>query len=251
MHKLHFIARKKQYCILLLAFLFLLATVPAYAAPTLRVNAKGNDVTILQQKLIALSYSIKDPRGKFAADTHYAVKNFQRDHKLKSNGVVDDSTWEAIEWALKTRKIDKLPSVVTPLPNLPDSNPVIEGSRNNANAIISTAKQYIGVPYKFGGTTPKGFDCSGYLQYVFAEHKINLPRTADDQYKIGKQVNKKSLQVGDLVFFTTYESGVSHCGLYIGNGQFIHTSSSKGVRIDKLNDPYWQPRYIGAKCILK
>ena len=62
MHKLHFIARKKQYCILLLAFLFLLVTVPAYAAPTLRVNAKGNDVTILQQKLIALSYSIKDPR---------------------------------------------------------------------------------------------------------------------------------------------------------------------------------------------
>lgn len=248
MHKLHCILNRKYSVILLLSFLFFLLTVPAFAAPTLRVNAKGNDVTILQQKLAALNYSIKDPHGKFAADTHYAVKSFQRDHKLKSNGVVDDSTWKAIDWALKARKIDKLPIQDPPI--LPNDDFFIEGSRKNASAIIATAKQYIGVPYKFGGTTPKGFDCSGYLQYVFAEHKIKLPRAADDQYKIGRQVNKKSLQSGDLVFFTTYEAGVSHCGIYIGSGQFIHASSSKGIRIDKLTDPYWQPRYIGAKCIL-
>lgn len=235
--------------------LFVFFIVPlehGYAAPTLRVNAKGSSVMSLQKKLLDLGYEVDEVNGIFEAKTHYAVKQFQRDHQLTANGVVDKKTWKALDLAFKDRKHRVVPPTSLPAKttekNLPRQT---EGSRKNAPAILKTAKQYIGVPYQFGGATPKGFDCSGYLQYVFAKHNIQLPRSADEQYKTGTNVKKNALLVGDLVFFTTYEPGASHCGIYIGNGEFIHASSSKGIRIDKMNDPYWKPRYIGARCILK
>lgn len=124
-------------------------------------------------------------------------------------------------------------------------------SKKEVPGIIATAKDYMGVPYVFGGDTPSGFDCSGYLEYVFAKHKIRIPRTADEQYKLGKFVEPDDLEVGDLVFFTTYEPGASHCGIYLGNGNFIHASTSKGVRVDNLDNTYWSSRYYGGKHIVK
>ena len=101
------------------------------------------------------------------------------------------------------------------------------------------------------GTTTNGFDCSGYLQYVFSQNGYALPRTADLQFKLGlKTTNADQLVPGDLVFFQTYAKGASHCGIYLGSGQFIHASSSKGIRIDKLNDPYWKNHYYGGKHIV-
>ena len=136
------------------------------------------------------------------------------------------------------------------LKSVPESAPFLP--QNKVKALIKTAKKYIGVPYKFGGTTPKGFDCSGFVQYVFKQHGMNLPRTADEQYKLGKRTkNRKELVEGDLVYFTTYESGASHCGIYLGDGKFIHASSSKGIRIDELDNTYWKPRYYGGKHIVK
>lgn len=119
-----------------------------------------------------------------------------------------------------------------------------------ASAIIATAKKYIGVPYVWGGSTPSGFDCSGFVQYVFNAHGISLPRTSKAQYGVGTKVSKSSLKAGDLVFFDTEGSGVSHLGIYIGNNQFIHASSSKGVTVTSLSNTYWAPRYYGAKRVL-
>lgn len=118
----------------------------------------------------------------------------------------------------------------------------------SAQDIIATAKQYIGAPYLWGGTTPSGFDCSGFVQYVFAQHGVTLPRTSSQQYQMGTAVGKPELATGDLVFFGT--SGVSHLGIYIGDGQFIHSSSSQGVTVSSLSNSYWSARYIGAKRVL-
>lgn len=119
-----------------------------------------------------------------------------------------------------------------------------------ASAIISTAKKYIGVPYVWGGSTPSGFDCSGFVQYVFNAHGISLPRVSKEQYSIGKKVSKANLKAGDLVFFNTEGNGVSHLGIYVGNNKFIHASSSKGVIISSLSSSYWVSKYYGAKRIL-
>ena len=117
--------------------------------------------------------------------------------------------------------------------------------------IKTQAYTYLGVPYLYGGTTTKGFDCSGYVQRVFKDLGIDLPRTAASQYQVGKNVAKSNLEVGDLVFFNTTGKGISHVGIYVGGNQFINSSSSKGVSVASINDPYyWGSKYVGAKRVL-
>ena len=120
----------------------------------------------------------------------------------------------------------------------------------NVKEILTYANTFTGVPYKFGGTTPAGFDCSGYIHYVFQKIGFDMPRQADEQYTVGKKVEKSNLQPGDLVFFETYEPGISHSGIYIGDGQFISATSSSGVAVADIDDSYWGPRYRGAKRVL-
>lgn len=117
-----------------------------------------------------------------------------------------------------------------------------------SSSVTAVAKKYIGVPYKYGGSTPSGFDCSGFVKYSYNKVGEELPRTTSDMYKKGKKISKKKLKKGDLVFFTTYKKGASHVGIYIGNNKFIH-SASNGVRIDELSNSYWKSKYYGAKRI--
>ena len=118
-----------------------------------------------------------------------------------------------------------------------------------ATHILDIANQYIGVPYIFGGSTPSGFDCSGFTRYVYSAAGIDLPRSADEQYGVGYSVSMANLQPGDLVFFSTYDSGISHVGIYIGNHQFINAASD-GVSISDMDSSYWAARYIGAKRVM-
>lgn len=115
--------------------------------------------------------------------------------------------------------------------------------------LTQTAKKYIGIPYKYGGTTTAGLDCSGYTQLVFKKLGYSLNRTAASQYQQGKAVAKSALQTGDLVFFNTTGRTASHVGIYIGNGQFIHAGTSTGVSIASLNSSYWKPKYNGARRV--
>ncbi|WP_054955415.1 C40 family peptidase [Paenibacillus dakarensis] len=120
-----------------------------------------------------------------------------------------------------------------------------------ANSKLDNAiKPVIGVSYKMGGTTTKGFDCSGFTGYVFKKIGITLPRASTSQYKVGTPVAKKNLKAGDLVFFNTSGRGVSHVGIYVGGGKFAHSSTSRGVTITALNSSYFANKYIGAKRVM-
>ncbi len=136
----------------------------------------------------------------------------------------------------------------------PVAKPVVKTIPTGAAAdLIDTAKEQIGVRYSWGGTSRGGFDCSGFVQFVFSKHGISLPRTSISQSGMGTKVSKANLQTGDLVFFATRGgSRVSHVGIFIGNGNFIHASSGGGrVRIDALSKDYYAKRFVGARRVGK
>lgn len=121
----------------------------------------------------------------------------------------------------------------------------------SSNSLIRTAMSCRGTHYRRGGTSRNGFDCSGFTRYVFAKYGVSLPHSSAAQASKGTPVAKSDLKPGDLVFFQTYRRGISHVGIYIGNGSFVHAASrrSGGVRVDSLNSSYYGPRYRGARRV--
>lgn len=217
--------------IIVLCFIYSFISNTSYASSIqFHEGDVGKDIAEIQVKLKEHGYYLNKIDGKFTNETTKAVRNFQKGKKLKSNGIVDEKTYLAL--------------VGKPLVSKGDSR------ASKSEKITDTALKLVGVPYKWGGATNKGFDCSGLIWYVFDKNAISLPRTADVQYQRGKTVAKNSLQQGDLVFFTTYEPGASHNGIYLGKGDFIHASSSRGVMVSNLDDSYWKVRYLGGRRII-
>ena len=128
----------------------------------------------------------------------------------------------------------------------PSSGPV------TGSQIVETAKKYLGVPYVYGGTSPSGFDCSGFVYYVLKCHGITVSRTSASMYNCGTPIDKSQLQPGDLVFFQgTSAAGISHVGIYVGNGQFIHSPHrGKVVSFADLHSDYYTSHYYGSIRIL-
>ena len=122
--------------------------------------------------------------------------------------------------------------------------------------IIKDAEDYLGIPYQLGGTTKKGFDCSGLVITVFSENNYKLPRRSEDQAKEGKKIEIQEVKTGDLLFFATSgASKVNHVGIVNeissrGEVTFIHASTSKGVIISSLNDAYWNKAFLFARRVL-
>ena len=124
----------------------------------------------------------------------------------------------------------------------------VNPGKASINDIITTAEQYLGVPHCMGGTTMKCIDCSGLLVAVFKKYGIILPHNSEEQARYGKIIpGKNDLKRGDMVFFIrSYKTNnfITHSGIYLGSNKFIHTSSSKGVTITSLNDPWWSEKFI-------
>jgi cell wall-associated NlpC family hydrolase len=117
-------------------------------------------------------------------------------------------------------------------------------------AIAGTALGLRGAPYRNGGTDPRGFDCSGLIEYVYSQHGIAVPRTVEELHRAGTEVPSQDIQPGDLVFFDTTGNGPSHVGMAIGGDEFVHAPSGAGVvRVERLGAAYWAQRFLGAKRV--
>ncbi|WP_425517512.1 C40 family peptidase [Paenibacillus agaridevorans] len=122
--------------------------------------------------------------------------------------------------------------------------------KSEPTVLMESVNEVIGSPYKWGGTTVKGFDCSGFILHIFNQFDVKLPRTSSSQADTGIEVAKGKLREGDLVFFNTSGKGISHAGIYIGEGKFAHSSTSRGVTISKLSDDYYKKRYVTARRVI-
>lgn len=190
------------------------------------VGDRGQEVIEIQKQLAVLQYNVGTIDGVFGPATEKAVKDFQAAKGLKVDGIVNDATYRNL--------LNK------------DMPPDRYGNHMMTRNILKTAYSMLGVPYMFGGMSPGGFDCSGFVCYVFAKAGISLPRMVDGQFDAVVHVTRGNLQTGDLVFFETYCPGPSHVGIYIGDGKFIHASSSKGISVAEVFTGYWGARYLGA-----
>jgi len=133
------------------------------------------------------------------------------------------------------------------------SSPVeVSSSDVDGSEVVGEAKKYLGVPYRNGGTTTNGLDCSGLVVTVYERFGVALPRTSHDQSSFGAKVDRSRLEPGDLVFFrTSGTTRISHVGIYSGDGQFIHASTrSKRVKYDRLDNKYFKKRYATARRVL-
>ena len=220
----------KNFARVLVVFLALFcATAITDASAAYREGDEGSDVVQIQSRLNVLGYSVSAD-GDFGPATTAAIKAFQKDRGLEADGIIGAMTYRA----LMGREI-----------------PVSRASSTAiVRRIVQSGLNLTGVPYVFGGTSPGGFDCSGFVRYVFSGSGIALPRTADAQFEAGEPVSLSRLQPGDLVFYTTYAEGPSHNGIYIGDGKFVHASSSRGVVVDRMDSGYWKARYYGARRIV-
>lgn len=122
-----------------------------------------------------------------------------------------------------------------------------------AGDVVLYALGFIGVPYRWGGNNPaQGFDCSGFVRHVYRSVPgVDLPRTSEAMSRNGRRVERVALAAGDLVFFNTLGRAWTHVGIYLGDGRFVHAPARRGqVRIEGLDDPYWRPRYNGARRLI-
>ena len=194
----------------------------------------GDDVYRLQAKLQEFGY-LEATDGLFGSATRLAVMEFQLDIGLEADGVAGPATIKALR----------------------DYKPALQASRGPADSrkgqqLASFARKFIGVPYVWAGRSPSGFDCSGFVWYVYNNFGIQLPRMADGQFETGAPVSRRDLVPGDLVFFSTYEPGPSHVGIYIGGGNFVHASSGADeVTITPMGKQYYVERYLGARRIIR
>ncbi|WP_434643502.1 NlpC/P60 family protein [Thermoanaerobacterium thermosaccharolyticum] len=202
----------------------------AFAMELLKYGSRGQAVVSLQQTLNRLGYNTGGIDGIFGSATRNAVIALQKKFGLSPDGIVGPAT-EAVLNRTVVSGVSSRGAYV----------------RTSNLSIVSIAGRYLGTPYVYGGTTPAGFDCSGFVQYVFRQAGKSIGRTTYDQYAGGRPVSLSDLQPGDILFFSTSGKGPTHEGIYIGDNRLIHMSdSSKKAAYDDFSG-WFRTYYIGAR----
>ncbi|SDX79794.1 C40 family peptidase [Paenibacillus sp. CF384] len=193
------------------------------SAVTYSIGASSSVITNLQTDLKKLGYfNYATATGYYGTVTRDAVIAFQSKYGLVADGITGPLTLEAVSNAILKQKL------------------------------VADTSSYLGIPYVWGGTSPaSGFDCSGFIYYMFTKFGVSQTRTTSTNlFSQGFSVNKSMLQPGDLVFFRNPSTGVvDHVGFYMGGGSFISALSSKGIYVQQMDNAYWGPRYAGARRV--
>lgn len=232
-----YIAAYCRLSLLLIVTIVMTGILPVQAGPApvlLKEGMSGDAVLTLQVALKEIGFYDGPADGKFGAGTLDAVMDFQFAHDLLPDGVAGPQTMIALrEAGVQTSRAK------------PSTN-------RKGRELVLLAKQHIGTPYVWAGSQPGGFDCSGFIYYIYSQHGIDLPRMADEQFTVGRPITRAQLLEGDLVYFSTYEPGPSHVGIYMGGNQFIHASSGADkVTVTSMDKPYYVERFIGARRVIK
>jgi len=205
-------------------------------ARALRIGDVGPAVSQLQDMLVQVGYPVTVD-GRFGPATERAVFSFQKRAGIAVDGIAGRQTLARLEREAQARSARKAPA-----PSRDSS------AHRTIQTLIAKAKQFLGTNYRWGGITPQGFDCSGFVYYVINACGFDFPRSLQEQFRTGSPVSRQDLQIGDLVFFSTYQAGPSHVGIYLGDGTFIHASSAqKKLTITPLDKPYYVQRWVGAR----
>ncbi len=226
-----------SFITLLLLTLLSAQAVAAASNVTLTKEMRGGDVSQLQKDLKTLGFMDVDPTGYFGDITEAAVTKFQEKYDLEADGIAGKQTLGKLETLLERK-----------------TTAYRGDSSRGSQSVVAYAKKFLGTKYKWGGTTTKGFDCSGFVKYVYKNFDIALSRASYAQAKNGSYIKRASLLPGDLVFFDTNggKNKINHVGIYIGNNKFIHSSSShKGVTISSLSEKFYSNTYMTARRVLK
>ncbi|MBO8155015.1 MAG: C40 family peptidase [Bacillaceae bacterium] len=215
-------------------------------------GSQGEDVKKLQVALQYFGLYSGKIDGIYGPMTQKAIFHFQAIHNLPLQKTVDETFIEKL-WASNKNQISHQTFVqkkkdVPRITTLAYHSTVQKDSFQGKSRLITAARAYLGTPYVWGGESPDGFDCSGYLQFVYRSIGVSIPRTVSDIWN--STVPLKRPSVGDLVFFETYKPGPSHAGIYLGDGTFIHAGNN-GVVISRLGNSYWKSRYLGARRVIK
>jgi len=234
------------------------------------MNYKNKIIYVLSIFAISVSFIGCSPSTRFQRYNH------QKSDNEKSTQIKNDTTNETTAERIDTKTYDNNTTVVN---NLPDNdgnefdevpvelNPVdkskfiahfeklkdLNVTLTPREKILFEVIKYLETPYKYGGSSEDGTDCSGFTKQVFKNSvSLDLPRSAREQYGIGDKIDKEELKFGDLVFFNTRRrSNPGHVGIYIGDNQFVHASRQLGVTISSLDETYYKKRYTGARRIME
>lgn len=128
--------------------------------------------------------------------------------------------------------------------------PLQSHDQRRTPSVVEQALRFLGTPYVDGGESPAGFDCSGFTRYVFALTQVELPRLAQDQFRVGKKRSLGKARPGDLIFFSTVAPGPSHVGVVVDQTHFVHAPATTGVvRLESFESPYWKRRLVGVRRV--
>lgn len=242
--------------LLTLLAVFLVGTSHTFAAMgnrTLKQGMRGDDVRELQLALNRHGFKLAVD-GHFGSKTRQAVEAFQRANGLQADGIAGKQTFAALQKKAGNAKVQQ-PARKGQTTSRSGAdrtrNPsTVQNKSQMLKQLYEFANLYLGTPYRYGGTTRNGIDCSALTQLAMKHVGITIPRNTASQYQVGQPVSRAQLQAGDLVFFSTTGPGPTHVALYLENGVLLNASSSKGVTYTKLTERYWNDRYYGARRVV-